>query len=235
MATGVKADCCWRVCCPYFLVVWRGESCLPMQEVPISVLPPLDLDLADSPAYPYTPKSRPEDPGMTQIVSERDVEFALEDQVLKLGSDFDRNVLPPFYRFVWLLNKSSRQRSLQGYLGRFRIDDKQGFYSDVLLNPYDQPSDSFLIDLAQVQELASEYSYRLSLALEAQDPNGWRIKLRPVRTKFGLKPNLQLGYMLSIRIEATMESQERAAELWAHIVSSLESAFEERPTRAASN
>ena len=189
----------------------------------ITIDAPLELSLELSPAWPYEPKSCPEESGFYAILEEDDAIDAIEDQVQKLGLEFDRASLVPFYRLLWLLN-NNRHKSSQGYLGFL----EGGFFSQILLSPFHPDSSELIIDLTSVEELAAEFARRIDAAatLLLFPTAHSRIGFTPLGTKFGVPPALDLGFSLRLTMECIGNTQSAALAEWVNLTSLLVAVFE---------
>lgn len=185
--------------------------------------PPLELPLELSPAFSYEAKAEPGETGFYEILEEGDAIDAVEDQVLQLGEGFDRTLLDPFYRLLWLLNRE-RYKSFQSYLGFL----SGGFFSQILLSPIHRKSLQPIIDLDTVQNLATSLATRFdAAALVSSFPTSRsRIGFTPLGTKFGIPPVLNLGFSLRLTTECIGASSSAALAQWVSLTSLLVTVFE---------
>lgn len=184
--------------------------------------PPPTVSEESSPAYPYD--------GFFAILSEGDVTTAIEDQVLKLGPDFDRTELAEFCRLLWLLNDTTRHKTFQAYL-RFTDGNSEntgGFVSEILLCPFDAESRQFVIGLDDITRMAFDFKTRLTKATASADnKRDCSIRLTPLRTKFGVRPQPPTwGYSLRLRAETFADSPHQAVARWKALIGAMNKAFE---------
>jgi hypothetical protein len=182
------------------------------------------------PAFPYELKRSADEPGFFAILTEADAVTAIHDQVNKLEPEFDRSSMSGLHRLLWLLNDTNRYKSIQAYLG-FMATKPERFYSEVLIGPFDAEHRQFIIDLKSIEQLATEFLYRLRISCShLEDGNNFfRIWLTPIKTNFGQPPKPLWGFSLSLRAEAVAESKGECVRRWIMLVSAVAGAFERTP------
>jgi len=184
--------------------------------------PPLELSEEHSPACPYKE--------FLAILTEDDAVDAVQDQVLKLGPDFDRSALTGLYRLLWLLNDTTRHKTFQTYL-RFKKHGKlenrraESFFSEIFLCPLQAETGHFIIGIEDITELASEFARRFAIATASLNAGeGYSIRLTPIKTKLDVP--MTSGYSLILRAEGIDASAREAVVKWRKLIQSMTAAFE---------